>query len=66
MIFTLAGKELRSLFASPLAWVVLAALQLVLAWVFLMRLDSFMELQPRLAQLANAPGVTFPGPACCR
>jgi ABC-2 type transport system permease protein len=23
-----------------------------------MRLDSFMELQPRLAQLANAPGVT--------
>ena len=58
MIFTLAGKELRSLFASPLAWVVLAALQLVLAWVFLMRLDSFMELQPRLAQLANAPGVS--------
>ena len=58
MIFTLAGKELRILFASPLAWVVLAVLQLVLAWVFLMRLDSFMELQPRLAQLANAPGVT--------
>ena len=58
MIGALVGKELRSLFASPLAWAVLAVLQLVLAWLFLMRLDSFMELQPRLAQLANAPGAT--------
>ena len=58
MILTLAGKELRSLFSSPLAWIVLALLQLILAWVFLVRLDSFLELQPRLAQLANAPGVT--------
>ena len=51
MILTLAAKELRSLFSSPLAWIVLALLQLILAWVFLMRLDSFLELQPRLAQL---------------
>lgn len=58
MIATLAGKELRSLFASPLAWIVLAALQFILAWVFLMRLDAFLELQPRLAQLANAPGAS--------
>ncbi|MCC6533251.1 MAG: ABC transporter permease subunit [Burkholderiales bacterium] len=58
MIFTLAGKELRSLFASALAWIVLAVLQLILAWVFLMRLDGFFEVQPRLAHLANAPGAT--------
>jgi ABC-2 type transport system permease protein len=58
MIFTLAAKELRSLFASPLAWIVLALLQLILAWVFLLRLDSFLELQPRLAQLPNAPGAS--------
>lgn len=58
MILTLASKELRSLFSSPLAWIVLALLQLILAWVFLMRLDSFLELQPRLAQLANAPGAS--------
>jgi len=57
-MLTLAGKELRSLFASPLAWVVLAALQFVFAWVFLMRLDSFLELQPQLARLPNAPGAT--------
>lgn len=58
MILTLAAKELRGLFSSPLAWIVLALLQLILAWVFLMRLDSFLELQPQLAQLANAPGAS--------
>lgn len=58
MIVVIAGKELRSLFISPLAWIVLGALQLVLAWVFLLRLDGFFELQPRLAQLASPPGAT--------
>jgi ABC-2 type transport system permease protein len=58
MIGTLAGKELRTLFASPLAWIVLALLQLILAWVFLMRLDAFLELQPKLSQLASAPGAS--------
>ena len=58
MIATIAGKELKSMFGSPLAWIVLAALQVILAWIFLMRLDSFLELQPRLQTLANAPGAT--------
>jgi len=58
VIRTIAMKELRLLFASPLAWVVLAFLQLILAWVFLVRLQSFMELQPQLAMMPNAPGVT--------
>lgn len=58
MIATIACKELRALFASPLAWSVLGVVQLALAWVFLMRLDTFLDLQPRLAQLANAPGAT--------
>jgi ABC-2 type transport system permease protein len=58
VILTLASKELRGLFVTPLAWIVLAVLQVVLAWIFLVRLDTFLELQPRLAQLANAPGVT--------
>lgn len=58
MIRVIAAKELRALFASPLAWLVLGLLQFVLAWIFLLRLDAFIELQPRLAQLANAPGAT--------
>ena len=42
MIFTLAAKELKALFASPLAWIVLAIVQLILAWIFLSRLDTFL------------------------
>ena len=58
MIFIIACKELKTLFASPLAWTLLALLQLVLAWVFLGRLDAFLEIQTQLVQIANPPGVT--------
>ncbi|HTP96337.1 MAG TPA: ABC transporter permease subunit [Burkholderiales bacterium] len=58
MIGTIAAKELKALFASPLAWVTLGLLQAVLAWLFLARLDAFLAVQPRLAQLANPPGIT--------
>ena len=33
MILTIAGKELRTLFASPLAWVVLTVMQLIENWL---------------------------------
>lgn len=58
MIRLLALRELRSLFALPSTWFILAALQFVFAWFFLARLEAYLELQPQLAQLANAPGVT--------
>ncbi|MBF8268756.1 MAG: ABC transporter permease [Gammaproteobacteria bacterium] len=58
MIFTIAGKELKALFASPLAWLVLTFLQLILAFGFLKRLDDFMQIQPQLIQMANPPGIT--------
>jgi ABC-2 type transport system permease protein len=58
MMFTIAGKELRALFASPLAWVVLTAIQLVVGYAFLRRLDDFLQLQPRLLQMASPPGAT--------
>jgi ABC-2 type transport system permease protein len=58
MIRLLALRELRSLFAMPSTWFVLAALQFIFAWFFLARLDAFLEIQPQLAQLANPPGVT--------
>lgn len=57
MIFTIAGRELRSLFASPAAWVVLAVLQFILAYLFLSQIDSYLAIQPQLGQLANPPGV---------
>lgn len=58
MIRLLALRELRSLFALPSTWFILAALQFVFAWFFFARLEAYLELQPQLAQLANAPGVT--------
>src|SRR5258708_5590523 len=58
MIRTIVAKELRALFASPLAWVVLAFLQIVLAWIFLTRMDYFLTIQPQLARVSNAPGLT--------
>ncbi len=58
MIFTIAGKELKALFASPLAWVVLTFVQVVLAFGFLKRLDDFMQIQPQLVQMPSPPGIT--------
>ena len=58
MIRLLALRELRSLFAMPSTWFMLAVLQFIFAWFFLARLEAFLEIQPQLAQLANPPGVT--------
>ncbi len=59
MIRLIALRELRSLFAMPSTWFVLAVLQTIFAWFFLARLEAFLEIQPQLAQLANPPGVTI-------
>jgi ABC-2 type transport system permease protein len=66
MIFTIAGKELKALFASPLAWVVLTFMQIVLGYSFLRRLDDFLQIQPRLIRMTSPPGVTewVPHPPC--
>ena len=48
MIFTVAGKELRALFSSPLAWVVLAFLQVSMAWILVTRLDAYLTVQTQL------------------
>jgi len=58
MIVTIIRKELRMLFISPLAWILLALIQLILTWVFLVRLDAFLEIQSQLMQIANPPGIT--------
>ncbi|MDH5517917.1 MAG: ABC transporter permease subunit [Gammaproteobacteria bacterium] len=58
MILTIALRECRSLFMSPLAWTVLAVVQFILAWIFFAQIDNFFALQPQLQSLKNAPGVT--------
>jgi len=42
MILTIAKREFRSMFLSPLAWVILAVIQIILAWSFLTSVDIFL------------------------
>ncbi len=57
MILTIAARELRSLFLSPLAWSILAVTLFILAYLFLSQIEAYVTLQPRLAALEGAPGV---------
>lgn len=58
MIFTIAWREMRQLFLSPLAWCVLGVIQFILAWMFLIQVDQFLKYAPALASNPGAPGVT--------
>jgi ABC-2 type transport system permease protein len=53
-----ARNELRRIFLTPLAWVLLAAVLAVLAYFFLLSLGAFLTLMPKVAGMADAPGVT--------
>ncbi len=54
----IARNEWRRLFAQPLAWVLLAAVLAVLAYFFLLTLQGFLGLMPKLAGMPSPPGVT--------
>ncbi|MGZ8189624.1 MAG: ABC transporter permease subunit [Methylococcaceae bacterium] len=58
MMLAIASREFRSLFLSPLAWTVLAVLQVILAYIFLTQVETFTTLQPKLAMIEGAPGLT--------
>lgn len=58
MALTIAGRELRTLFLSPLAWSILGVIQIILAYMFLAQIDWFLTMQPRMAGMDDAPGVT--------
>ena len=58
MVITLAQRELRTLFVSPLAWSILAITQLILAFIFAALVEGYLVSQPQLMMLENVPGVT--------
>lgn len=58
MIITIASRELKSLFLSPLAWSILGILQLIFAFLFLTQVESFIKFQAQLAEIQSAPGLT--------
>ncbi len=58
MIVTLARHELRRMFLAPLAWTILAVVQLILAFMFLGHLEYFHLVQSQILGMDNPPGLT--------
>jgi ABC-type Na+ efflux pump, permease component len=58
MIITIALRELRELFLSPLAWFILVVVEFILAYLFLAQVDQYLQIQGQLVGIEGAPGVT--------
>jgi ABC-2 type transport system permease protein len=58
MILNIARKELKSLFASPMGWVVLALLQFVFATFFLIGIDQYFQTMSGMMRPEERVGVT--------
>ena len=58
MILTLASREIRSMFLSPLAWSILAIVQFLLGYLFLGQVDLYLQVQAQLNTMQNPPGLT--------
>jgi len=58
MIGVIARRELGAWFRSPFAWVLLAAVQGVAAFIFLLHLESYLDLQSELRAQPGTPGAT--------
>ena len=59
MIRTIAMKEFRSLFAAPSTWWLLALMQFLFAWIYLARVDDYLQVQAQLVQFDTSPGATI-------
>lgn len=59
-MWTIATRELRSLFLSPLAWSILGVVQLIFGWIFAVLIYWYLQpdLQNQLANHPDAPGLT--------
>lgn len=58
MTLAIFHRELRSQFATPLAWVLLATVQFLAAYVFLISFEDFLLHQEQLRADARSPGLT--------
>lgn len=58
MIGVIARRELASWFHSPFAWVLLALVQALVAFVFLLHVESYLEVQSDFSGQSDAPGAT--------
>lgn len=59
MILTIGLMDLKRLFVSPLAWISLALMLFILAWIFLLGLDEYItQVKPMSANLDDPPGIS--------
>lgn len=58
MIAAIARRECLAAFRSPLAWTLLATVQFIVALLFLLHLDSYLQLQGEFRRAGSGPGVT--------
>jgi ABC-2 type transport system permease protein len=54
----IARHEWRRLFVQPFAWALAAVVVAMTAWLYLLSLETFLQLAPKLGGLKDAPGVT--------
>lgn len=57
-MLAIVRRELRSLFGSPLAWVVLGAVQFISAWIFFIHLEDFLLQQEKLRAAGSTMGMS--------
>jgi ABC-2 type transport system permease protein len=58
-IWAIASMEFRRMFVSPLAWSLLAVVQFIMAWIFLLGLNEYMtQIQPQAAGMEDPPGIS--------
>lgn len=58
MTTAIVQRELRSLFGSPLAWVVLGAVQFLSAYIFFIHLEDFLLQQEKLRAAGSTAGLS--------
>lgn len=58
MIHTIASREFKNQFLSPLAWTILAVLQFIFAYFFLTQVEAFNSYQVRLVGVDSAPSLS--------
>ncbi len=58
MIGVIAQREIAAWFRSPLAWILLAVVQALSAFIFLLHLEAYLDLQQEFRAEPGAPGAT--------
>lgn len=58
MPIDISQKDKRTIWRSPLIWVVMAIISFIAAWLFWQMLDRYIALQNNLVNLPNPPNIT--------